>query len=94
MVTRTNWSEVSPIVRREALALCRGAYQRALVDGSESISGSTLKGKAGQYRSHYHRSAGSLIQRMRHAGLRVTVRVAAKNAKILVIEPDFVADGI
>lgn len=94
MITRTNWSEVSPIVRSAALALCKGDYQRALVNGSESLSGSTLKGRASQYGSKYHRSAGSLIQRMRRAGLRVTVRVAAKNAKILVIEPDFVADGI
>ena len=94
MITRTNWSDVSPMVREAALALCKGDYQRALVNGSESLSGSTLRGKASKYSSNYHRSAGSLIHRMRRAGLRVSVRVAAKNAKILVIEPDFIAEGI
>lgn len=94
MITRTNWSEVSPIVREAALALCKGAYQRALVEGSESLSGSTLRGKAGRYSSRYRQSAESLIHRLRMAGLYVSERVTTKGARILVIEPHFVGSGI
>jgi len=45
-------------------ACARGSYQRDLLDGLESWSGSSLKGKAGQYGARYHASRQALLARI------------------------------
>lgn len=58
----------------KALALAIGAYQRALLNGSEASSGGTLIGKASKYVAVYRESRDHLFARMRAAGIRFTVR--------------------
>lgn len=94
MSKRTNWSKVSPIVRDVALACCRGEYQRNIVLGWENLSGSTLRGRASSYGAHYARSRRNLLRRLRSAGLHVSEMSGANNARILVVQPTFVGDGI
>jgi hypothetical protein len=56
------------------LALCKGSYQRGIVLGTESISGSTLKGSAATYSGKYRASSAALISRLRLAGIPVIER--------------------
>lgn len=48
----------------KALKLCRGCYQRDIVNGYARISGSDLKGKAKKYGIHYENSRNRLFARM------------------------------
>lgn len=48
----------------DALALAHGCYQRNLIRGSETWSGSSLKGKAAKYGAHYARSRRALLERL------------------------------
>lgn len=48
----------------ESLKLCKGCYQRNLIYGSETWSGSSLKGKANKYGAHYAKSRRRLIERL------------------------------
>lgn len=71
----------------------RGSYQRALLDGDEAWSGSTLQGKAAQYGGRYAESRNNLKERLEKVG--VQFRWANKrelkrlgrplNTKVLVI---------
>jgi hypothetical protein len=45
------------------------SYKIGLIQGNESISGSTLKGKAKKYSSSYRKSAEKLIKDLTCAGL-------------------------
>jgi hypothetical protein len=56
-------------VIEEALALCRGSYQRNLVMGQESWSGSSLQGKARNWGTSYFRSRKALLRRIEEAGI-------------------------
>lgn len=47
------------------LAAARGTYQRALLTGQETWSGSSLRGKAGRYSGRYARSRWSLVERIK-----------------------------
>ncbi len=67
-----------------AIALCRGSYQVGIVRGRESLSGSTLTGKAASYGGHYARSRASLLSRLASAGLATEVR-GPKGRRVLVI---------
>ena len=51
------------------LALCKGSYQRALVLGNETWSGSSLTGRARNYGGHYARSRRNLLARIESSGL-------------------------
>ena len=83
---RTYWVEIPPDVLAAALPLARGSYQVALLRGNESLSGSTLKGRAKTWGARYHESRLSLLARLRAAGFRVTERRAEHGARILVVE--------
>lgn len=48
----------------DALAQARGSYQRNLILGRETWSGSSLKGKAAKYGLHYARSRRALLERL------------------------------
>jgi hypothetical protein len=67
-----------------ALACCKGIYQKHLVKGVESISGSTLRGKAQSYSGRYKASGQSLLKRMKAAGVRVQ-RVRWNKRHILIL---------
>lgn len=47
-----------------ALAQAKGSYQRALVLGKQTWSGSDLRGKARKYSGHYARSRAALLRRL------------------------------
>ena len=56
---------------RAARHLARGRYQRALLDGSETLSGSSLEGKAKSYAARYRSSRDNLEMRIREAGIPI-----------------------
>lgn len=87
MARRTRWSEIDPRCVSTALAQCRGEYQRNLVLGRESLSGSTLRGKARRWSGRYAQSSGSLLRRLRLSGLDVSVCTAEHGARVLVVRP-------
>lgn len=55
--------EAVPGARDRALSKARGCYQAAIVDGTEALSGATLRGKAKSYGGRYARSAASIAAR-------------------------------
>lgn len=69
---------------RRALALARGSYQRALVEGTAALSGATLRGAAKRWGGRYARSARALLIRLRAAGLGDEIR-AKHGRRVLVI---------
>ena len=68
-----------------AMTLCRGCYQRALIDGNEALSGSTLKGAAGNFRGRYRTSRLNLLARLTNAGIKWDVEIQDHNRKVLVL---------
>lgn len=48
----------------KALALCRGSFQRGLIEGTQRISLSDLKGKALKYKTRYAKSRDSLLSKL------------------------------
>lgn len=69
-----------------ALQLARGSYQRDLLHGRESLSGSTLRGLARRYGGRYKQSRDHLLSRMSGAEIpwcEVTVRRGGR--RVLVI---------
>ncbi len=81
----TGWSEVTSDALPIAMRCARGIYQRGIVEGRESLSGSTLTGKAREWGGTYARSRANLIDRMRAAGLAVSERRGDYGARILVV---------
>lgn len=80
------WTKVTnQSALKAALKLARGSYQRNLLLGLENLSGSTLKGKARQYSSRYHRSGYNLLRRIKEAGITISEERAEHNRRILVI---------
>jgi len=69
----------------KALDLCKGEYQRRLVLGYESLSGSTLRGLASRWNSRYAESRDNLLHRLRKAGIPVSEKRGPFNRRILVI---------
>ncbi len=56
-----------------ALNLCRGSYQRAIVEGRQRISGSDLKGKAARFSGRYSVSRDAILYRMKRARIPFTI---------------------
>lgn len=50
---------------------CRGSYQSDIIRGSESLSGSTLKGAAARYAGRYRASAKAMFDRLN--GIEITL---------------------
>lgn len=68
-------------VLEQALKLCRGCYQEAILLGHEAISGSTLHGlQWGRCRS-----AMAILGRCQSAGLPIKEIVAEHGKRVLVI---------
>jgi hypothetical protein len=68
-----------------SMQLARGSYQRALLDGNENLSGSTLKGKAARYSGHYRASRQALLGRLTAAGVRWEERRGERGRRVLVL---------
>lgn len=69
-----------------AMALTKGKYQRDILNGYEALSGSTLKGKAVNWRDRYKRSSNNLLVRCIKAGIKLSVQVREPGHKrVLVI---------
>lgn len=66
---------LSELDYQAALRLTRGSYQRNILLGIESISGSTLVGTARSYGYHYAQSRKSLLHRMREAHITFSIAV-------------------
>lgn len=82
----TNWTEINDEqAHARALELARGCYQRGLLEGYESLSGSTLRGAARSYGARYAESRAALLSRMTAAGIPWHERRGARNKRILVI---------
>lgn len=71
--------------KQKALTLCRGHYQRAIIEGRANLSGSDLHGKAKEYGRHYKWSRENLLARLVANGVPVSERRGAHNKRILVI---------
>ena len=69
----------------KALSLCKGTYQKNLVHGVESLSGSTLTGKAKNWGGKYAQSRNSLLKRLEDANLAMEAQ-GSKGKRILVID--------
>lgn len=68
-----------------ALRLARGCYQRAILTGSEAISGATLRGRAKQYAGRYADSARAILRRCQSAGLPVREERGPHGKRLVVI---------
>jgi hypothetical protein len=80
------WTDIRDVSALDAaMKLTRGCYQRNLLRGYESLSGSTLKGRAKEYGGRYQRSACSLLRRMTAAGVAWTEERGTHGRRILVI---------
>ena len=82
-----SWARVHPEAYDVARGCARGAYQRALIDGVEAVSGSTLRGKAKQWGGSYALSRDRLIARLVAGGLVVALSVEQKGKRILCVWP-------
>jgi hypothetical protein len=56
-----------------ALEMARGCYQTDLLLGHEAWSGSTLVGKAREWKPRYQESSGNLLARIRAAGIKANI---------------------
>ena len=74
-----------PTTFSAALKLARGSYQRNILRGVESLSGSTLRGKAKRFGGRYQASAQNLIARCRRAGLAVSETRGPHGRRMIVI---------
>ena len=82
-------------VQEAALRLCKGSYQRNIVLGRESLSGSTLKGKAKNWSMKYAHSRNALLLRFKEAGLSVHEEQQDHGRRVLVFgEPGCTCDQL
>lgn len=61
---RNTWAVYTGDARNKALRVAKGAYQRALICGQESLSGSTLRGEARRWGAQYARSRDAVLERI------------------------------
>ena len=80
------WTEIrSQGALQAALQLAKGSYQASILHGWESLSGSTLKGRAKKYGARYQASIRSLLRRMTEAGIPHAERRGDHGRRVLVI---------
>lgn len=80
------WTEVlSEADYEAAIKLAKGSYQLSILNGHESMSGSTLKGKAASYGTRYRNSRYNLLDRCRKAGIDISVQKRDHGRLVLVI---------
>lgn len=64
-------SSISVLIsaKQQALRLARGSYQRAIVNGQQTLGGSTLRGKMKNYAGRYQASARNVLARIESSGI-------------------------
>lgn len=70
------WASIRGVDGRDAnlaYSLARGSYQQAVASGIESVSTSTLRGSAINYRGRYRDSINAWLDRCRSAGVRYSI---------------------
>lgn len=89
--TRTTWTDSTPAARELAFSLVpeRFYHQRNVIRGTDNLSGSTLRGQASRYSGHYARSRTALLAKLRSAGIKVSERIEAHGARVLVLRTAF-----
>jgi len=81
-----NWVVVHDFDALEkALKLAKGSYQKNLLLGFESMSGSSIKGSAKKYSYKYHVSRQHLIARVESVGIKIGTMFGNHGAKLLVV---------
>lgn len=75
---------IHPGAHAMALSLCRGCFQRALVLGSHSLSGSTRYGAARRHGQYFH-TTNTVLARLENAGCGREVRQGG-HRRVLVLE--------
>jgi hypothetical protein len=85
MIQRKNWTLASPETKEAALKYAKGCYQREIILGAESLSGSTLKGKASAYSARYKASSGNLLDRLKRVGFKIDILTSERGARLLRI---------
>jgi hypothetical protein len=71
-------------IMEQALGLARGSYQRNLIRGFETWSGSSLRGRAAEYAGRYSTSRSNLLDRIEGAGLGAVFRGRRARAVLLL----------
>ncbi|MEE8628156.1 MULTISPECIES: hypothetical protein [Methylobacterium] len=90
----TAYTQISPAARNAALECARGSYQRDLLVGGHSWSGSTLTGRAARYGSKYRTSREELLARLEaHPELAVEERLARRRTVAIVTREEAAAAG-
>jgi len=69
-----------------ALSICRGSYQRSVVQGYSRLSGADLRGRARRYAGHYAASRANLLTRLEAAGIDVSEDRGQHGLRILVLD--------
>jgi len=70
--------------REKALGEAKGAYQRGLLLGTESWTGSTVRGLASEWPDSYEKSRQNLLNRLHKAGLEYAFEQVEGN-RVLVV---------
>lgn len=87
----TDWTLVLDEAALDAaLNLARGSYQRDLLLGRESLSGSTLTGAAKSWGGRYAASRRGLLARMSEAGIAWCEARGPHGRRVLVLGADAV----
>lgn len=83
----SNWLRIAdPAAYEKALPLAKGSYQRAILNGEEAMSGSTLKGSAKmKWGAAYARSRWNLLKRLTKNGIPNGIEVQRGGKRVLVI---------
>ncbi|GBU17025.1 MULTISPECIES: hypothetical protein [Methylobacterium] len=88
------YTDISPAAVLAAYGCARGSYQRAVLNGSEAWSGSTLTGRAARYGSKYRTSREELLARLEaHPDLAVEERLARRRTVAIVTREEAAAAG-
>jgi hypothetical protein len=69
-----------------ALSICRGSYQRSVVQGYSRLSGADLRGRAKRYSGRYAASRANLLTRLESAGISVSEDRGQHGLRILVLD--------
>lgn len=85
-VSVNTFTVVDPVCLDAVLKLARGPYQRALVNGIDSWSGSTLSGKAKDWCLSYRTSRESLRARICAHGFHTRFAITHTGRMVLVVE--------
>jgi len=74
----------NPAAQAECIKLAKGTYQVAILEGMESLSGATLRGRARNWSGRYKTSRGNLLGRIKEAGLPVKEVIVDHGRRVLV----------